>query len=159
MTAPAIDPYLIEETIEIDAPVPAVWDVVSDLRRMGEWSPQCRRMWVRGPIGVGTRTINLNRQGWKVWPTTARVVRYEPQTAIAFRITENRTVWTFELTDLGDGRTRLVERRTAPHGTSSVSRALVAAVLGGDAAFRDELAQGIASTLARVRTEAEGARR
>ena len=37
---------------------------VSDLRRMGEWSPQCRKMFIRGnPVGVGTRTININRRG------------------------------------------------------------------------------------------------
>ena len=38
----------IEGSIEIDAPPARVWEVVSDLRRMGEWSPQCKKMIIRG---------------------------------------------------------------------------------------------------------------
>ena len=87
------DPRPIEANIEIDAPPREVWAVVSDLKRVGEWSPQCLRMRVFGPVRLGARAVNLNRQGMRVWPSTVKVVRYEPQRAIAFRITENRTVW------------------------------------------------------------------
>lgn len=68
------DPRPIEANIEIDAPPREVWAVVSDLERMGEWSPQCLRMRVFGPVRLGARAVNLNRQGVPVWPSTAKVV-------------------------------------------------------------------------------------
>lgn len=34
-------PFLIEETITIDAPAAVVWEVVSDLPRYPEWNPFC----------------------------------------------------------------------------------------------------------------------
>ena len=62
----------LEATIEITASPEQVWRVVSDLKRMGEWSPQCRRMIVRGgPVSAGTTTININKKGLLVWPTTS----------------------------------------------------------------------------------------
>ena len=39
---------LIEDSIDIDATPEQVWSLVSDLRRMGEWSPQARKVLVRG---------------------------------------------------------------------------------------------------------------
>jgi len=56
------DPRPIEANIEIDAPPREVWAVVSDLKRVGEWSPQCLRMRVFGPVRLGARAVNLNRQ-------------------------------------------------------------------------------------------------
>ena len=146
---------LIQDSVEIAASPAQVWDVVSDLRRMGEWSPQCVRMVVLGrEIGVGTRTINLNRQGWKRWPTSARVVAYEPEQTLAFRIPANRTVWTFELEPSATG-TLLTESRRTPQGVSPVSNALVGMALGGTGEFEASLAAGIRHTLERVKAAAE----
>lgn len=149
---------LIQESIEIDAPLSAVWDIVSDLRRMGQWSPQCVRMWVIGEeVKPGTRTINLNRQGWKRWPTTAKVVVFEPEQTLAFRILENRTVWSYELEPSGGG-TLLTESRRAPRGVSGLSNVATQAILGGTEAFEASLAAGIRRTLERIKTEAEAGR-
>jgi uncharacterized protein YndB with AHSA1/START domain len=35
---------LLQAQIDINAPVSKVWALVSDFRRMPQWSPQCRRM-------------------------------------------------------------------------------------------------------------------
>ncbi|MGH1562334.1 SRPBCC family protein [Mumia sp. DW29H23] len=155
MTAATTDPYLIEVSTDVDAPPRVVWDVVSDLRRMPEWSPQTRRMIARGRIGKGTRTLNVNKYGWRVWPTTSTVVRYEPQRAIAFSVPVNGTVWTYELEDLGEGRTRLVERRQAPKGTTPVSKALIKRFLGGDVAYGAQLERDMVATLERIKTVVE----
>jgi uncharacterized protein YndB with AHSA1/START domain len=148
---------LIQHSIQIDAPPAVVWGIVSDLRRMGEWSPQCVRMVVLGrELGVGTRTINLNRQGWKRWPTTARVVVFEPEQTLAFRIPANRSVWTYELEPTGDGAgTVLTESRRAPAGISALSNALVGAGLGGTERFESSLSDGILRTLDRIKSAAE----
>lgn len=151
---------LIESSVEIDAPPSAVWAVVSDLRRMGEWSPQCTRMIIRGgEVRQGARTLNVNRQGWKVWPTRSYVKVFEPERELALKIAENGTVWTYRLEPLDGGRTRLTESRTTPNGVSTISRVLTTYVLGGTEKFEDELQQGIELTLQRIKAEVEGAAR
>lgn len=150
---------LIEDSVDIDAPTSAVWAVVSDLKRMGEWSPQCRRMFIRGgEVKRGARTLNLNRQGWKVWPTRSRVTVFEPERELALKVVENGTVWTYRLEELDGGRTRLTESRTTPTGVSAVSNLLTERVLGGTDEFEQNLHRGIAETLQRIKTEVEGSR-
>ncbi|MGH3524277.1 MAG: SRPBCC family protein, partial [Mycobacterium sp.] len=53
---------LLQAQIDIKAPVSKVWGLVSDFRRMPQWSPQCRWMRPIGPLRQGTRTLNLNRR-------------------------------------------------------------------------------------------------
>ena len=76
MTTTDFEP-LIESSVEIAAPPSEVWPLVTDLVGMSERSPQVVKTYVRGggPIGLGSRTINLNRRGPLFWPTQAKVVR------------------------------------------------------------------------------------
>ncbi|WP_229055138.1 SRPBCC family protein [Aeromicrobium sp. Leaf350] len=146
---------IITANVDVAAPPAAVWAIVSDLKRMGEWSPQCRRMFVRGgEVAQGTRTININRQGWKVWPTRSYVKVFEPERALALKIAENGTIWTYELEPTETG-TRLTESRTAPNGVSNISNFLTKHVLGGTDNFESGLQRGIEDTLARIKAEAE----
>lgn len=145
----------IQDSVEIDASPATVWALVSDLKRMGEWSPQCVRMKVFGDeVKQGTRTLNLNRQGWKRWPTNAKVVTFEPQRTLAFRILENRTVWTYELEPTATG-TRLTETRHTPKGISKISSLAVDGFLGGVPEFEVALKAGIRQTLDRIKVAAE----
>ena len=146
----------LEASIDIDATPQDVWAVVSDLKRMGEWSPQCRKMRVLGGVvEEGTKTVNINREGFLVWPTTSKVVKFQPNKAIAFRILENRTIWSYELEPTASG-TKVIERREAPTGTSKVSQFLVKTVLGGNDDFEVDLVNGMNTTLARIKSAAEG---
>ncbi|MFT4189766.1 MAG: SRPBCC family protein [Aeromicrobium sp.] len=148
---------VITASIDIDAPTATVWSIVSDLKRMGEWSPQCRKMIVRGgEVKQGTRTVNINRQGWKVWPTRSYVKEFVPERKLALKIAENGTVWTYELEPTATG-TKLTESRLAPGGVSDVSNVLTKYVLGGTENFEDGLQKGIEQTLARIKAEAEKA--
>ncbi len=149
---------LIETSIDIDATPEQVWAVVSDLKRMGEWSPQCKKMIVRGtPVSLGTRTININRRGALVWPTTAKVVRFEPNAELAFRVTENQTVWSYTLTPRESGVT-LTERREVKDGkTTAVSAVLVDKLMGGTVGFEAELVEGMNETLGKIKRVAEAA--
>ncbi|MDG3009996.1 SRPBCC family protein [Rhodococcus sp. D2-41] len=141
-------------TIDIDATPEQVWSIVSDLKRMGEWSPQCRKMRVSGPVGRGAKTFNLNRRGLLVWPTTSKVVEFEPNRKLAFRINENRSVWSYELIASGAGTT-VTETREAPNGTTAISRFLVDKLMGGTEGFEREMVEGMNATLARIKSEAE----
>lgn len=154
-TAAASSPSDLTATVTIEAPPARVWELVTDVRRMAEWSPQVRRSFVAGPVRLGTRFFNINRDGWKHWPTSAKVVRFAPHTDFAFRITENRTVWSFRLEPTADGGTVLTEARETPQGIAPISGVLVKVGLGGQDYFVDSLQKGMAQTLARIKAAAE----
>lgn len=147
---------LLEESITIAAPPERVWSLVSDLRRMAQWSPQVMKTIVRGrPIKLGTKMVNINRRGPLVWPTQTKVVRFEPQQEIAFRVKDNFTIWSLTLTSDGAGGTVLTQRREAPDGISPISRTLTDKVLGGVTSFQAELGAGMRETLAKIKVDAE----
>ncbi|GAA3533067.1 polyketide cyclase [Aeromicrobium flavum] len=146
----------ISATIDIQAPPERVWELVSDPAQMPRWSPQCRKMIVRGkgPVGVGTTTININRRGPLFWPTRSKVKEFVPGRRFAFKIAENGTIWSYDLEPTATG-TRLTESRHAPHGVSAVSNFLTRTVLGGTDNFEVELEAGIRQTLERIKAAAE----
>jgi uncharacterized protein YndB with AHSA1/START domain len=152
---------LLEDSIEIDAPAEKVWSLVTDIPAMAKWSPQVVKSTVKGGVvKQGAVFSSLNKQGLKRWPTGGKVVRFQPPSAstpgdFAFRIRENRTIWSFELAPTADGGTRLTERRETPDGISGLSMMLTKVVLGGQKPFTDELRRGIRQTLERIKAEAE----
>ncbi|MBF6211220.1 SRPBCC family protein [Nocardia puris] len=148
-------PNNLEATIDIAAPPERVWAIVSDLKRMPEFSPMTVRMQPLGSVKVGTWTVNLNKDGWKRWPTTSRIVRLEPNREFAFRMNENFTVWSYLLEPTATG-TKLTERRSVPQGVNPVVRKVIDVVLGGEPAFEDNLVRGMNETLAKIKVAAEG---
>jgi uncharacterized protein YndB with AHSA1/START domain len=155
---PLQDVAPITASTEIDVPPAAVWALVSDLRNMRRWSPQNVKTLVRGEAGVGTKMININRRGLLFWPTQSMIVRFEPETEIAFRVKENWTVWSYRLEPTASGGTRLTGTREAPDGISDLSVGLTKRVLGGIDTFTRELQQGIEQTLAAIKRDAEKGR-
>ncbi len=154
---PLTDVAPIEASLEIAAPPARVWALLSDLTNMPRWSPQVRKTFVRGgTTRQGATMININRKGLLFWPTQAKVVEFEPERRLAFRVKENWTIWSFTLEPTADGGTRVVERREAPQGISDLSVTLTKRVLGGLDEFRDELERGMNQTLERVKAEVEG---
>jgi uncharacterized protein YndB with AHSA1/START domain len=145
----------LEARIDIDATPERIWSVLSNLGRMPEWSPQCRRMRLVGPLRRGAYTVNLNRRGRKLWPSVSKLERYEPHRAIAFRTLTNNSTWSFEIT-AGDTGCTLTERRLVPaEGTAWASRVIVEHVLGGEDTFDDEMLDGINTTLAAIKAAVE----
>src|SRR5699024_6370841 len=137
-----------------NAPAAQVFEVLADLEAMGKRSPQCKLMKVFGPVQEGARSFNINRKGLLVWPTTAKVTRFEPGAALAFRINENRTIWTYELAETA-GVTTVTQTRRAPGGTSRISGFLVDKFMGGTADFDREMVEGMNSTLREIKAEVE----
>lgn len=149
---------LLQAHVDINAPVGTVWELVSDLRRMPEWSPQCRWMKPFGPVRQGTRTLNLNRRNRMFWPTTCTVVEIVPDRKLAFRVDTNNTIWSYELEPAGDG-TRVIESRHAENGVTAFSNLSVKALFGGTDNFEHELLDGMNASLARIKAAAEDAAR
>ncbi len=145
---------LLQAQVDINAPASKVWALISDLRRMPEWSPQCRWMKPFGPLRQGTRTLNLNRRNRMFWPTTCTVVEVIPEKKLAFRVDANRTIWSYELEPNGQG-TRVIESRHAENGVSAFSNLSVNALFGGTTNFERELLEGMNTSLANIKAAAE----
>ncbi|AHW65176.1 SRPBCC family protein [Corynebacterium glyciniphilum] len=147
---------LITTTRTINATPENVWAAVSDLTAMGDRSPQCKKMFVLGGTpGVGTTTLNLNRRGVLFWPTWSKITRWSPNDGLEWRVPINGSRWRFDLTDNGDGTTELAESRIVTGDTTIISRAMVAAALGGNETFESELKKGMDQTLAAIADTAE----
>lgn len=145
----------LEATITIEAPPVRVWALVTDVARMSSWSPQVwRTVVLGGPLRLGTRFVNVNHKGWKHWPTSAKVVRFEPHRDFAFRIVENRTIWSYTLEEVPGG-TRVTHRRETPDGVAPISNTLVGLALGGQKPFLADLRAGMRQTLEGIKAEAE----
>jgi uncharacterized protein YndB with AHSA1/START domain len=145
---------LLQARIDIDAPPSTVWALISDFRRMPQWSPQCRLMRALGPVRPGTRTLNVNRRNRLLWTTTCTILEVIPETKLAFRVNTNRTIWSYELEPNGPG-TRVTETRHAENGVTVFSNISVNALLGGTANFERELLDGMHTSLANIKAAAE----
>jgi uncharacterized protein YndB with AHSA1/START domain len=147
-------PLPITASVDVAAPLEAVWAAVSDVARMSQWSPECRRIVVLGSprSGLGTRFLGLNRRGFAVWPTISKVVRFEPGRAVAWKVRESAATWTYELEPTEAG-TRLTVRRDLDD-FSSLTR-LAAPLIGGAAGHDQELDAGVRATLERIKASVE----
>jgi len=148
MTAPTP----ITSTVEIQATPDVVWQVVSDLGRMPEFSPELRKAFVIGKPGVGANIVGINRRKAVVWPTTSKVVRWEPGHAVAWKTRESGATWVYELEATATG-TSVTGRRVLPKFT--IGTALLGPVIGGAQGHDTELAEGIRTTLERIRATVE----
>lgn len=149
----------LEESIDIAAPPARVWEMVSDVRRMHEWSPQVTSTRLRAGherVGPGAQFTNRNHHGDLEWTTHAEITRWVPDEEVAFRIAENWVTWSFRLHAVDGSVTRLVQRRDAPEGISQLSRDLTDGFLGGQEEFTAALRAGMRETLERIREAAGG---
>jgi hemerythrin-like domain-containing protein len=100
----------------IAAPPEAIYDVVADVTRTGEWSDETRRVeWTSDARGVGARFKGWNRAGTFRWTRHCKVLVADRGRTFAFRTIpgtspskRDSTVWRFELTREGEG-TRVVQ--------------------------------------------------
>lgn len=73
----------------IAAPADVVWSLVSDVTRMGEWSPETTACdWKGGASGpaVGAKFAGKNRNGKKSWSTACTVKDCEPGRSFSFLV-------------------------------------------------------------------------
>lgn len=147
-------PLPISASVDVAATPEAVWSVVSDVARMSEWSPECRKIFVLGPkeTQVGTRLIGVNKRGFAVWPTLSKVVRFDAPQTVAWKVRESAATWTYELEPTGSG-TRLTGRRDLD-AFSTLTR-FAAPMIGGAAGHDQELTAGIRTTLERIKVTVE----
>jgi uncharacterized protein YndB with AHSA1/START domain len=103
-----------EAKVTILAPPEVIYGLVSDVTRMGEWSPECVRCeWIDGAKGpaVGSLFRGDSRIRNYRWTTTARVTAADPGREFAFStISEDResTRWRYRF-EPNDGGTVVTE--------------------------------------------------
>jgi uncharacterized protein YndB with AHSA1/START domain len=77
----------VEVSRDIKATPMEVWSAISDVTRMGEWSPECHTCaWTDDAAGpsVGARFTGHNRNGEHEWTTEAEVTECVPGERFAF---------------------------------------------------------------------------
>lgn len=144
------DERSLQASVEVAAAPAEVWRVVSDVRRTGEWSPECSRVVPVGGVRAGGWLLGFNRRGRVRWATVSRVVRFEPEREIAWDVRTNGSRWSYRLERV-DGGTRLVETRETPKGVGTVARWFTRRFLGGEAGHDAELQAGMTSGLQRIK--------
>ena len=98
-----------EERIEVAAPPARVYELVADLTRMGEWSPECYRVdWAEGATGpaVGAEFVGHNRIGPYRWSVGGKVAAADPGREFAFTTYvrgRESTRWWYRLEASGPG--------------------------------------------------------
>ena len=144
-----------EVHVHVDAPPAAVYAVVSDVTRMGEWSPETTKCeWVGGATGpaVGARFKGSNKRGILRWSTTPTVVTADPGKAFAFDVNGD-VMWTYRL-ESEDGGTRLSESFEMLKDLRWYYAVVERWVMGVKDRKAD-LEQGMRTTLERIKTVVE----
>jgi uncharacterized protein YndB with AHSA1/START domain len=149
-----------EVSIDIAAPPETVYALVSDITRMGEWSPECRRCtWTRGAtgpaVGARFRAVNKGRRG-PSWFNSPTVTVADSGRAFAF----NRSgpgigsyTWRYDLTPTPSG-TRLTESYDVERPLAAAMSWLTEKWVGSDDRDAD-LRAGMETTVQRIKHAAE----
>ncbi|MCD4524488.1 SRPBCC family protein [Nocardioides sp. cx-173] len=130
--------------------------MLRDVTQMARWSPELVRMVALRPGGlrVGQSYLGINRRKAVVWPTRSVVAVLEPGRRLAWDTRSSGARWVWEIAPEGEG-TRVVHRRPVPGALTLTSRLFAPVFLGGSAGHADELEQGMAETVARLKAAAE----
>ena len=101
----------VSVTQDISAPAELVWALVTDLSRMGEWSPEnLGGEWVKGATSaaVGARFKGRNKNGSKAWSTSVKVNVVDAPKKFSFALMalgKNWCDWVYEITPSATGCT------------------------------------------------------
>lgn len=152
----ATDPTTISRSTSVAAPAERVWALVSDLPRMGDYSPEAvGGRWVgdTGPA-VGAVFRGRNGSGLRRWSTKSTVVRCVPGREFAFEVAAAGMVaaeWAYDVQPDGEG-CRLTETWTDRRSGLMTALGKVVTGVGDRGAFT---ARSIEQTLERVKERAE----
>lgn len=142
----------------VDAAPIEVYRLVSDVERMGEWSPETVRCeWRDGATGpaVGARFKAWNRRGWVRWSNSPVVIAADEGREFAFdrRAMGYSVVWRYTMTPVGAG-TELRESYQLQRAAPAWAEWLVARLLRTSDRHR-QLEEDMRITLERIAAAVE----
>ena len=117
----------VEAEIFIEAPPELVWELVTDIVLMGEWSPEYDGgEWLDGATGavVGARFRGRNSREGREWESMSTVVEAEPGRSFAWAVGDPNNAsatWRFDLTPVRNG-TRVHQHVQLGPGPSGLTR-------------------------------------
>ncbi|MEP6760954.1 MAG: SRPBCC family protein [Sporichthyaceae bacterium] len=147
----------VEVTEDIAADPKVVYDLVSDVTRMGEWSPEttsCQWLGGSGPAALGSKFRGTNKRLLARWTTTCTVTAADPGRRFAFDVRWGPwaiSQWSYDIEPTAEGchvTEAWVDRRGA---TLRVSSPAVMGIVDRAAHNR----RGMETTLAALRAAAE----
>ena len=151
----------VTESLDIKASNVVLYDMVADVARMGEWSPEATGARADSrQLSSGDRFVGFNKYGLARW-FTFNTVRWAQRGELFEFDTDfgpfGISRWRYTFTPLNDGETRVTEswwdRRTGPLGLPI--RAVGQMVIPGDRERHNR--QSMVTTLERLRQAAEAA--
>ncbi|HVS69328.1 MAG TPA: SRPBCC family protein [Mycobacteriales bacterium] len=103
----------VEVSTEIAADAGRLYDMVSDLANMGQWSPEAQGgRWITGGgPSLGARFLGRNRSGWRRWATVAKVTAADRGERFAFSVSAaglKVADWAYDFAPAGD-KTKVTE--------------------------------------------------
>jgi uncharacterized protein YndB with AHSA1/START domain len=141
--------------VHVDAPAQKVYEMVSDITRMGEWSPEAYKgEWTEGSTGpaVGAQFRGYNKQGWMKWSRPATVRVADPGKEFTFETGKpgkEETRWTYRFTPSGTGTDVSEEFQALRYG-------FLAKLIARPEKRSAKLTGDVEQTLQRIKTAAEG---
>ncbi|WP_298255241.1 SRPBCC family protein [uncultured Arthrobacter sp.] len=147
-----------EQSVTVQASADAVYHLVSDITRTGEWSPVCTRCWWDDDAEagrVGAWFTGHNELPHRTWETRSKVLAAVPGLEFAWAVGGDRVRWGYTLTPAGTGTTLTESWDFLPGGIAFFEEKF-----GDDAAaeIADRTRQaldGIPTTLAAIKRIAE----
>jgi hypothetical protein len=136
-----------------------VYALITDVTRMGDWSPVCKACWWDEGDGprVGAKFTGRNELPERTWETRSEIVAAEPGREFAWAVAEppTRARWAFTLQAV-DGGTEVTETWELP----AEGAAFFEKRFGDDAPAQiqtraDAAQSGIPATLAAIKKSAE----
>jgi hypothetical protein len=147
----------LSDTISVAVSPDELFAMVSDVTRMGEWSPVCTACWWDEGDGprVGAWFTGRNETSGRTWETRSQVVAADPGRKFAWQVNDGWVHWEYAF-DPEDGGTRLTESwEFLPAGIAGFHERYGADAEAQIQQRSDAARSGIPATLAAIKKAAE----
>jgi len=147
-----------EVSVVIAAPADRLYDIVSDVTKMGRLSPECTGgKWLGKAAGpaVDAKFKGRNRRGPILWSTTNRVVAANRGREFAFETAQSGARWRYRFEPTDDGTTTVTESHEMFRRRPLVAWVFANLLLGGAKDHDDEVRAGMRTSLERLKQVAE----
>lgn len=145
------------ESIAIARPADILYDIVSDVTRMGEWSPICKACWwdAGGGPRVGAWFTGRNETSERTWETRCEVVVAERGREFAFVVGGSWVRWGYTFTPVAEGTEVTESWEFLPDGIKRFGERFGDEASAQIAERTEAAHQGIPVTLAAIKRIAE----
>ncbi len=118
----------VEVAVRFEAPVGAVWELLTDVERMAGLGPEhVRARWLTSAPAVGARFMGWNRIGQHEWDVICVVTRCQAPRFIEWNVGEGplpSSTWSYHLTEEGPAASSVTQRFQHGPGGSGVRDAV-----------------------------------